>query len=100
MKSDRLSETPKTSVDYTNVADKQLQKLNKKQQDRINEALINLCEFLEEKSSKKPDVKALSGKYRGLLRVRVGEYRIIVSMNAARFIILIIRIVLQGNAFR
>ncbi len=88
------------TVELTNIADKQFKKLNKKQQDRINEALINLCGFFEGKSSKKPDVKVLSGKYRGLLRMRVGEYRIIFSMNAARYIILIIQIVPRGKAYR
>jgi mRNA interferase RelE/StbE len=88
------------TVELTNLADKQFQRLNEKQQDRINEALINLCEFCERKTNKKPYFKALSGKYTGLLRMRVGEYRIIFSMNAAKFIILVIQIVPRGKAYK
>ncbi len=59
-------------VELTNTADKQLEKLDQKQQGRINNALLDLCEFYDGVSNKKPDIKPLTGKYDGLLRLRVG----------------------------
>ena len=58
-------------VELTNTADKQLEKLDQKQQDRINNALLDLCEFYDGLSNKKPDVKPLTGKYDGLLNLSV-----------------------------
>jgi len=87
-------------VELTNAADKQLEKLDQKQQRRINNALLDLCEFYDGLSKKKPDIKPLTGKYNGLLRLRVGSYRVIFQLKGGQFLVLVIQIVKRGDAYR
>jgi len=87
-------------VELTNTADKQLEKLDQKQQDRINNSLLDLCEFYDGVSNKKPDIKPLTGKYNGLLRLRVGSYRVIFQLKGGQFVVLVIQIVKRGDAYR
>jgi mRNA interferase RelE/StbE len=51
-------------------------------------------------SKKKPDIKPLTGKYNGLLRLRVGSYRVIFQLKGGRFLVLVIQIVESGDAYR
>jgi len=87
-------------VELTNAADKQLEKLDQKQQSRINNALLDLCEFYDGLSKKKADIKPLTGKYNGLLRLRVGSYRVIFQLKGGQFVVLVIQIVKRGDAYR
>ncbi len=48
----------------------------------------------------KPDVKSLSGKYYGLLRLRVGDYRVIFQVRGDEFVILVVQIIKRGDAYR
>ena len=47
-----------------------------------------------------PDLKQLHGKYRGLLRLRTGSWRIIFKMEADRLVVLVFDVVKRGNAYR
>ncbi len=47
----------------------------------------------------KNNIKPLKGKYKGLYRLRVGNYRIIYRLDKDRLIILIIRIGHRGEIY-
>ena len=87
-------------VELTNTADRQFEKLDQKQQSSISNVLLDLCEFYDGVSKKKPDIKPLTGKYNGLLRLRVGSYRVIFQLKGGRFLVLVIQIVESGDAYR
>ncbi|WGS66083.1 type II toxin-antitoxin system RelE/ParE family toxin [Marinitoga aeolica] len=87
-------------VKLTKKAKKSMNKLDKATKDRINKALINLIDYYDGKNVSEPDVKILKGKYFGLLRLRVGNYRIIFKLEENELIILILEIVARGSAYK
>jgi len=69
-------------------------------QERVEEAFRQLIDYHSGTSNKMPDVKKLQGKYRGLFRLQIGDYRAIFKVERNQPIILVIDIVPRGNAYR
>lgn len=67
---------------------------------RIDNAFLNLINYYNGKDASKPDVKILTGKYQGLLRLRVGEFRVIFTMNIRNTEIFVIDILPRGKAYK
>ena len=67
---------------------------------RIDQAFLNLLNYYEGKDALKPDVKILTGKYQGLLRLRVGEFRVIFTMDIRDSAIFVIDILPRGKAYK
>ena len=87
-------------IRLTKRAKKHLDKLGKDTRDRINSAFKNLVAYYNGESVSIPDLKMLQGKYNGLLRLRVGDLRVIFRMEMDSLAILIIDIVPRGNAYK
>ena len=67
---------------------------------RIDCAFLDLLNYYNGKEVPKPDVKILAGKYQGLLRLRVGEFRIIFTMDIRDSVIFVIDILPRGKAYK
>ncbi len=67
---------------------------------KIDTAFLNLINYYNGKEVPKPDVKILAGKYHGLLRLRVGEFRVIFTMSAQNHEIFVIDILPRGKAYK
>ncbi|HNU62620.1 type II toxin-antitoxin system RelE family toxin [Mesotoga prima] len=87
-------------ISFTRSSKSQHEKLDTTVKDRIDKSFRQLVDYYDGKASKKPDVKGLSGKYYGLLRLRVGDYRIIFQVRGEEFVILVVQIVKRGDAYR
>ena len=87
-------------VKLTRRAKKSLDKLDEKTKKKINKSLSDLIDYFEGKCILKPDLKLLKGKYSGLFRLRVGNYRIIFTMQRSDFVILMIEIVDRKDAYK
>ena len=74
--------------------------IDKNKQGRINKALRNMIMYYEGEKVLMPDIKALTGKYKGLLRLRVGNLRIIFKISPYVLLIEIIDVVMRGNAYK
>ena len=90
----------KYEVRWTKPARKDLGKYEKGLRNKINEALRNLILYLNGAKTKKPDVKKLQGKFKGFMRLRVGEYRVIFQMRKNEFIILVIKVDKRGDVYK
>lgn len=90
----------KYEVQLTKSSKKKLDGLGLVVKKRINKALRNMIDYYDEKEVSKPDVKLLKGKYQGLLRLRVGDIRVIFKMESNKFIILIIDVVSRRDAYK
>jgi len=87
-------------VRLTKRAKKQLDRLQTAMRPRINDALKNLVDYYSEKENiPKPDVKMLKGKYKGLLRLRVGDVRVVFRLEYEQFVIFVIEIVPRKDAY-
>ncbi len=87
-------------VRLTKRAKKQLDRLQIAMRPRINDALKNLVDYYSEKENiPKPDVKMLKGKYKGLLRLRVGDVRVVFRLEYEQFVIFVIEIVPRKDAY-
>ncbi|MCK4757457.1 MAG: type II toxin-antitoxin system RelE/ParE family toxin [Thermoplasmata archaeon] len=78
-------------VEYKASAERDLRKIDKKQ---INRLLDKIEEVLGEDPGKG---EALKGRYKGLFKLRVGEYRVIYAKTKKG--VLIIRIAPRGKAY-
>lgn len=87
-------------ISFTRSSKSQHEKLDTTVKDRIDKSFRQLVDYYDGKASKKPDVKGLSGKYYGLLRLRVGDYKIIFQVRGEEFVILVVQIVKRGDAYR
>ncbi len=87
-------------ISFTRSSKRQHEKLDTAVKDRIDKSFRQLVDYYDGKASKKPDVKGLSGKYYGLLRLRVGDYRVIFQVRGEEFVILVVQIVKGGDAYR
>ncbi len=86
---------------FTRKAHKVLQGLQKTDRDRTIAALKNMLDHYDGKThTTRPDVKKLQGKYRGILRLRVGEMRVIFKMSGKTFVVLVIDIVSRSDAYK
>lgn len=87
-------------VRLTKRAHRKLSRLGGDMQDRINRALLRLIDYYDGRTVSPPDVKILKGKYQNLLRLRVGDLRVIFKIEDAIFVILVIDIVPRGDAYK
>ena len=87
-------------ISFTRLSKRQHEKLDTTVKNRIDKSFRQLVDYYDGKASKGPDVKSLSGKYNGLLRMRVGDYRIIFQIRGDAFVILVVQIVKRGDAYR
>ena len=90
----------KYEIRLTKRAKKRLDKYGKDTQDRINHTFRNLIAHYSGENVPPPDLKVLQGKYNGLLRLRVGDLRVIFRMEADSMVILVIDIVPRGSAYK
>ena len=90
----------KYKIQLTRRAKKYLDRLGEKAKKRINKELRNLVGYYEGKEVVLPDVKKLKGDYHGLLRLQIGDIRVIFKLEHDRFLILIIDIIPRGNAYK
>lgn len=87
-------------VRLTRRAKKALDDLTPVVRDRVNQALDNLLSHYEGQQVPAPDLKQLHGKYKGLLRLRAGGWRVIFKMEADRLVVLVFDVVKRGDAYR
>ena len=75
-------------ISFTRSSKRQHEKLNTAVKNRIGKCFRQLVDYCDGKTSKKPDVKSLSGKDNGLLRLRAGDYKVIFQARRDEFVIL------------
>lgn len=83
----------KKAADFLSNADKNLR-------EKINNNLCDLINFYDGKSDHIPDVKLLQGKYEKILRLRVGNFRVIFKIEKQELIIIIIDIIARKDAYK
>lgn len=87
-------------VRLTKRAHKKLDRLGGEVRERINRALRRLADYYDGETVPPPDVKILKGKYQNLLRLRVGDLRVIFKIENDVFVIIVIDIVPRGDAYK
>ena len=90
----------KYKVQITKNAAKSIKKLGKDTKERINKALRATLDYYEEIEKAEPDIKQLKGKYKGLLRLRIGDLRIIFKLDGINLIIMVLEVVKRGDAYK
>ncbi|HQC15735.1 type II toxin-antitoxin system RelE family toxin [Mesotoga prima] len=85
-------------VSFTRASKRQHDKLDAAIKNRIDRSFRQLVNYHDGKTGKKTDVRSLTGKYYRLLRLRVGDYRIIFKLRGDEFVILVVEIVKRGDA--
>lgn len=88
------------TIKWTKTAKKHLEKYSENLKEKIDSAIISMVRYYDGENEPKPDVKLLKGKYKGLLRLRVGDYRIIFSMDYKVKEIFIIEVLPRGDAYK
>ena len=80
-------------IEFSSTADKYLKKLsNKNHIKRIRDAIYNI---------KDPhDSKRMKGKFKGLNRIQVGEYRVIFKIYKKELVILVVDIGKRSNIYK
>lgn len=86
-------------VKITKRAKKRLDGLGEDARRRINTALKRLIDYYNGVNVPLSDVKTLKGKYQNLLRLRIGDLRVIFKIENDEFVILVIDVVSRGNAY-
>jgi len=76
----------KYNIDISRTAEKRLKKINKRDRDKIVQALLGLCDDPYRRGSRK-----LSG-YDDVFRIRVGKYRVIYSISDKKLTVIILKI--------
>jgi|WetSurMetagenome_2_1015567.scaffolds.fasta_scaffold1849261_1 mRNA interferase RelE/StbE len=87
-------------VQLSNRADKYLEKAGKAVRKRVDDALRDMVRYYESASEKVPDLNIMHGKYRGCLRLRIGNLRVILRMEKDRLIIFVIEIGPRGDVYK
>ena len=82
-------------IEFTPAADRAFRKLERRAQQRIDKALSLLAE-----NPRPPKAEFLKGKFRGYLRVRTGNFRIIYIIEDDRLVVCIVRIADRKDAYR
>lgn len=85
---------------WTKKAKKEMEAPDKTTQEHIRKGIKQLLDYYRGKTNKHPDVKQLKGKYRGLLRLRIGDYRVIFNVVERKLAILILRVSSRGDAYK
>ncbi|MBP7201268.1 MAG: type II toxin-antitoxin system RelE/ParE family toxin [Mesotoga sp.] len=87
-------------VSFTRASKRQHDKLDAAIKNRIDKSFQRLVNYYDGKTGKKTDVRGLTGKYCRLLRLRVGDCRIIFKLQGDELVILVVEIVKRGDAYR
>jgi len=87
-------------INFTRSSKRQHEKLDTAVKNRIDKSFRQLVDYYDGNTREKPDVKSLSGKYNGLLRLRVGDYRVIFQVRGDEFVLLVVQIIKRGDAYR
>ena len=90
----------KYKIILSKKAQKTFLSLDKNMQLRIRKALFNYIDYIEGKTNKRPDVKALHGNFRGYYRLRVGKYRVIFEQKVFELVIHVLDITQRGDVYR
>lgn len=90
----------KYEVVITARAKKYLEKIEEDIKNRINKALKNFIAYYNGEDVPVPQVTKLKGKYYGLLRLRIGDIRVIFKIERTSFMIFVIDIVPRGSAYK
>ncbi len=69
-------------------------------QNKINDAVVNMLNYSGKGIGKKSDVKRLKGKYKGYLRLRIGSYRMIFTVDYGKPEIFILYILPRDEAYK
>jgi len=83
-------------IDLTRLAEKVYDKASKNIRQRLDDCFENL----EQNPLYGNNVKALTGKLKGLYRYRVGDWRVIFRLRAEQQIVEIIAILPRGDAYK
>jgi mRNA interferase RelE/StbE len=76
-----------------------LRRLPRKQQEAIAEAFEHLCKVSPFRHPKPTTIKALKGKYKGKWRYKVGDIRIIYTVNEEKRTIRVAEIDNRGDVY-
>lgn len=88
--------TPKSySVLFDEAARKALKKLQRADQQRISDRIDALAH-----DPRPPGVEALQGSEKGYLRLRIGDFRVVYSVEDNRLIVLVVRIGNRRDVYR
>ena len=87
-------------IELTQKASKQLKRLGAQAKHKISQTLKRMLDYYDDQDVPEPDIKMLKGKYHGLLRLRIGNMRVIFKMEHERLTILIVDVVSRGSAYK
>ena len=91
----------KGRIEWTRSAQKAFSKLDAHLQDRIRRSLKEALRYLTGLTNHRPDLKKLHGKYEGLLRLRVGDWRVIFEVKRKDVVVLkVIKVEHRREAYR
>ena len=91
----------KYKLQFTKKAHKALHSCHSSQQERVISGLKNLVRFYNGNSEAiQPDIKKIKGKYKGLLRLRVGTFRIILKIEHDKLVVLVLDIDDRKSVYR
>jgi mRNA interferase RelE/StbE len=90
-----LAQKESWEVVLTKPAEKAYDRMPTALQDRIDTCF----EELEKNPHFGPNIKALTGQLQGILRYRVGDWRVIYRLNAGKRYVEIIAILPRGDAY-
>lgn len=85
------------TIEYAESIQKDIRKLDPAERRRIREFLEGKVAALDDPRS---IGKALSGSFSGLWRYRIGDYRVIVSIDDARFCVLVLKVGHRKSVYR
>ena len=83
------------NIEISSLAKKSLKNLPKNIQTTISKKIDLLFHFNRDMKN----IKMLTGEYKGLFRLRVGDYRIFFQVRNSKLIIVIIDILPRGSSY-
>lgn len=83
------------SIELSKLARKSLKRLPKNTQGIISQKIDMLTNF----SRDMQNIKMLTGEYKGLYRLRVGDYRVFFRVENERLVIIIIDVLPRGSSY-
>ncbi len=86
--------------EFSKEAEKFLNKQPKKFQKLITEKIKNIGDWLEDKSKLKVDIRKLYGEWEGFYRLRIGEVRVLFSIDEEKEIIRVHAIGYRGDIYK
>ena len=83
------------TIEWTEAAKKQLRKLDR-------QLARQIVDYVDKKASRDPRAqgKALTAQFASLWRYRVGDHRVVVSIEDARLVVLVVRVGHRREVYR